>query len=154
MKRLPLAFSILLLALSASGQNFPLKPILQNGPPSKNINLVFLPDGYPAAQLDKFIEDVNKITDSMFTQAPFKQYKTSFNVYAILVPSVQSGASHPQTTHESDCANVPKKTNVNNYFGSTYDHGGIHRSLVQLHGIRLGRCLPIISHYMIRFLFL
>lgn len=131
----------LLLALSALGQNFPLKVVLNNGPISRNINLVFLPDGYTSTQLDQFVEDVHKITDSMFTTSPFKSYKTYFNVYAILVPSPQSGAAHPATTFEASCVSVPKRPTVNNYFGSTFDFGGVHRLLAPTNEARVASVL-------------
>jgi hypothetical protein len=123
---------VLLLAISFTtslwAQVFPVETILKNGDNDKMINLVFLSDGYQEDELDKFILTVNTVSAGMFSQSPFKEYKNYFNIYAIRVPSRQSGASHPKTTQDIDCAAVPI-TVVDNYFGSTFDFGGIHRLL-------------------------
>jgi hypothetical protein len=140
-KRLRLSLLIVLVAFGASGQNFPLKSVWNNGPPARNVNLVFLPDGYTATDMEKFVGDVNTIVEAMFKQSPFKEYKAYFNVYAILVPSGQSGAAHPQTTNESDCLNVPRRVNVNNYFGSTFDNGNVHRLLAPTHDSKVASVL-------------
>ncbi|MBX2962435.1 MAG: T9SS type A sorting domain-containing protein [Cyclobacteriaceae bacterium] len=66
--------------------------------------------------------------DNLFGQVPFKHYKNYFNAFAVKVPSVESGASHPRTSSDSDCAPVPQMT-VDNYFGSRFDIANIHRLL-------------------------
>ncbi|HTE29083.1 MAG TPA: M64 family metallopeptidase [Chryseolinea sp.] len=125
---------LVLLALFAGSvtsfaQTFPVEIIRDNGDPSRRINLVFLADGYQESELDTYITDVKRVVNGLFIQSPFKEYENYFNVYAIKVPSVQSGANHPQNTSDGDCSGVPVKT-VNNYFGSSFDTGGIHRLLV------------------------
>lgn len=118
-----------LLSTCVFAQEFDVETIFENGDKNYRINLVFLSDGYQESELDEFVDDVNKVLDDMFDQTPFKEYKTYFNAYAIKVPSNQSGADHPQNTTDSDCAPVPVLS-VDNYFGSTFDEGGIHRLLV------------------------
>lgn len=123
-------YTLIAIILSCStlhAQTFAVDTVLRNGPVSDRINLVFLGDGYTAGEQEKFITDVNDILDELFSQEPFKPYKSYFNAYAIRVISAESGANHPKNTSDSDCT-TPVAV-VNNYFGSTFDYQGIHRLL-------------------------
>ena len=124
--RYALVFCILICS-AAHAQTFAVDTVLKNGPIADRINLVFLGDGYTAGEQGKFITDVQDILDEMFSQLPFKPYKSYFNAYAIQVISEQSGANHPKNTSDPDCT-TPVAV-VNNYFGSTFDYQGIHRLL-------------------------
>jgi hypothetical protein len=141
MKRLTLSLLVAICSGFASAQEFDKQIIFENGPQEQRINLVFLPDGYLVSDMTKFVSDVNNIVNKIFDQSPFKEYKPYFNAYAILVPSNQSGARHPQTSQDSDCLPVPQVNSVDNYFGSTFDFGGIHRLLVPIHASKIGSVL-------------
>jgi hypothetical protein len=141
MKRLTLSLLAVIWGGFASAQVFDKQIIFENGPQEQHINLVFLPDGYLAGDMTKFVTDVNGIVNKIFDQSPFKEYKPYFNAYAILVPSNQSGARHPQTSPDSDCDPVPQVNSVDNYFGSTFDFGNIHRLLVPLNASKIGSVL-------------
>ncbi len=69
--------------------------ILQNGPPSARVDIVFLPEGYRQEEMDKFIGDVNRMAGYLFAADPFSQRKQDFNLYAVKVPSVESGTDVP-----------------------------------------------------------
>jgi hypothetical protein len=141
MKRLTLGLLVVICSGFASAQEFEKQIIFENGPQEQRINLVFLPDGYLVGDMTKFVSDVNGIVNKIFGQSPFKEYKPYFNAYAVLVPSNQSGARHPQTSPDSDCDPVPQVNSVDNYFGSTFDFGGIHRLLVPIHASKIGSVL-------------
>ncbi len=73
-----------------------LTQVLNNGLSSNRINVVFLPDGYTASELPKFLStDVYLMMNSFFNNLPFNEYKTYYNVYAISVASNESGSDHP-----------------------------------------------------------
>lgn len=110
-------------------QPFPVDTILWNGNSEDHINLVYLGDGYQESELPAYLQAVQNFTDELFSQTPFMQYKPYFNVLAIKVPSLESGASHPGTATDVTEPLHPVST-VNNYFGSTFDAFGIHRLLV------------------------
>lgn len=113
---------------------FPTDTIFISGPQSNRINFVFLSDGYQQFELNKFIADVKNSVDYFFKVIPFSNYKNYFNIFAIRVPSVESGASHPRTAPDCpDSASHPK-IKVNNYFGSAFDANGVHRALVAFRG--------------------
>ena len=124
-----LFFSIIILR----GQTFPVETIKNNGSKDKRINLVFLGDGYQSTELTQYLIDVNTVIVGMFNQTPFKEYEKYFNVYAIKVPSIESGAKHPGTATDVTEPATPV-TNPNNYFGSQFDISNIHRLLLPLNG--------------------
>ena len=124
-----LFFSIIILR----GQTFPVETIKNNGSKDKRINLVFLGDGYQSTELAQYLIDVNTVIAGMFNQTPFKEYEKYFNVYAIKVPSIESGAKHPGTATDVTEPATPV-TNPNNYFGSQFDISNIHRLLLPLNG--------------------
>jgi len=79
---LVLTSSILVFQFKVSAQIFPVDTLLKNGPIEKQINLVFLSDGYQPDEMTKYISDVDYLVNAMFNQTPFKQYKSYFNVFA------------------------------------------------------------------------
>ncbi len=111
---------------------FQIDTISISGSQANRINFVFLSDGYQQFELNKFIADVKNSMDSFFKVIPFSNYKNYFNIFAIRVPSKESGASHPRTAPDCpDSASHPK-LKVNNYFGSAFDVNGVHRAIVAL----------------------
>ncbi|GAA3616566.1 M64 family metallopeptidase [Flavivirga amylovorans] len=115
-----------------SAQIFDVENIKLSGDDSKRITLVILSEGYQDSELSQFITDAENFTNSMFNQSPLKEYANYFNVYAIKVPSAESGADHPGTSIEPletpISPIVPIKT-VDTYFNATYDAFGKHRLL-------------------------
>lgn len=117
---------ISLICLKSFSQVLPVDTILFNGDKSKLLNIVMMGDGYTSGEQSLFVTDATNIKDYFFSQAPFSNYANYFNVFAIEVPSNESGANHPGTSADSDCPPVPVST-ADNYFGSTFDSYGIHR---------------------------
>ncbi|WP_238334914.1 M64 family metallopeptidase [Kribbella amoyensis] len=66
-------------------------PIQVTGPASSRFNLVVMGDGYTAAELPKFREQVDKHLNILWSIEPFKSYRNYLNVYAVEIPSPQSG---------------------------------------------------------------
>ncbi len=69
------------------------RTITQQGPPENRINLTIVGDGYTVAEKEKFFADAKRMTNDMFVTATFKSYLPLFNVYAVFVPSKDSGIS-------------------------------------------------------------
>lgn len=126
---LPLFFLCFWASSSLQSQVFPVDNILVNGTNDKRINLVYLSDGYQSAELAAFTTKANSVTTALFNQSPFLEYKNFFNVYAIKVPSTESGAKHAGTATDVTEPASPIM-NPNNYFGSRFDVSNIHRLLV------------------------
>ena len=69
--------------------------VMQNGDPSEKVDLLLLGDGYTAAEMDKWHKDAKRLTDTLFAVSPFRERKSSFNVWAIDVPADESGITRP-----------------------------------------------------------
>lgn len=90
--------------------------IEKNGDPALKVDLLFLGEGYAAAELDKCEKDVRRLTEGVFTFSPFQERRKDFNVWAICSPAPDSGVSHPSRgVHRSTL------------FGSTFDVFGTER---------------------------
>jgi hypothetical protein len=139
MKKLYIPFLVSILTQSLSAQVFQVDTIMYNGSTDRYINFVVMGDGYTATQQDTFVKDAAKMMDYLLTQSPWNQYAAYFNVFAIRVISNETGIKHPVTA--SDCpADVPF-SNPDNYFGTTFDYGGIHRLIVPVNSAKIGSVL-------------
>jgi hypothetical protein len=114
------------LTAPVAAQTFPVDTLVKTGPLDRRINLVFIPDGYQAAEMPLFLARVNQTLAGLFAESPFREYQPYFNAFAIRVPSQQSGSNHPRTA--PDCGEIAPFT-ANTYFGNTFDFAGIHRLL-------------------------
>ncbi|WP_452221891.1 M64 family metallopeptidase [Lacinutrix salivirga] len=119
---------IAIFSLSVTAQTFPVETIKDNGNSDNRINIVILGDGYQNSELDQFITDATSFSNSLFSQSPFLEYESYFNVYAIRVPSNESGADHPGTAADEPSNPVPV-SDVDTYFNSAFDSFNIHRLL-------------------------
>ncbi len=96
-------------------------PIRVNGPSSEKVDLLVMGDGYTSADMKKFEADVRRLSDHFFTVSPFKERAKDFNVWAIAVPTQESGVSRPSTgTHRASA------------LGTRYDIFGSERYVLTL----------------------
>lgn len=121
-----------LLCSTARSQFFPLDTLALTGPEEERVNIVFLSEGYTSTEMGDFQQDVQNALASLFVRSPYWQYQSYFNVYAIEVPSNQSGTDHPGTASDEPGGLATFFSDT--YFGSTFDFGGIHRLLVPQQG--------------------
>ncbi|KAF0708442.1 hypothetical protein As57867_006335, partial [Aphanomyces stellatus] len=68
-----------------------IRKIVDSGDPKNRIDIVFMGDGYTTAEEPRFFDDIQRLTNDMFTGDTFTQYLPLFNVWAVFVPSAQSG---------------------------------------------------------------
>lgn len=132
MRKISLFILIQLMVLSfANAQKFVVDTLQYSGNSEDYINIVIMGDGYTTLEQDNFIRDAKNLSDYLFTQAPWSNYKNYFNVIAIRVISAESGARHPNNVN--DCKSAYPLVPVsfpNTYFGSSFDSYGIHRLIV------------------------
>lgn len=121
-------FIVLICSSNSVAQVFDVATIKYAGDDSKRINLVILGDGYQSSELDKFVTDATNFSNEMFSQSPFAEYSNYFNVYAIKVPSNESGADHPGSALDVLEPDSPV-TEVDTYFNTTFDGFNFHRLL-------------------------
>jgi hypothetical protein len=67
------------------------REIVVQGPKENRINLTILGDGYTESEKEKFFADAKRTTEGLFVGKTFASYLPLFNVYAVFVPSNQSG---------------------------------------------------------------
>ena len=77
----------------------PARPIAirNNGPSSQKVDLLILGDGYTRAESKKFEADARRLADHLFSVSPFREREQDFNVWALAVPTRESGVSRPST---------------------------------------------------------
>ena len=64
-------------------------------PVENAVDIVLLPDGYTAEEMEKFKKDCQFFVNSLFSYAPYDRYKDRFNVRAVLIPSQDSDVTMP-----------------------------------------------------------
>ncbi len=69
--------------------------IYSSGNPHTSVDLAFIAEGYKADEMGKFREDVKKMADYLFAEAPFSDYKDKFNIWAVEAISQDSGTDIP-----------------------------------------------------------
>ena len=80
-----------------------------SGDPSKNVDIVILPEGYSSEEMGLFIDDCRAFADGLFTYAPYNKNKDKFNIVGVLAPSNDSGNDIPAN-------NIWKQTLLNTNF--------------------------------------
>ncbi|NNK49599.1 MAG: peptidase M64 [Gemmatimonadetes bacterium] len=69
--------------------------VFENGPPTEKVDLVLLGEGYTADETEKFHADVARLVERLFETEPFRERRSDFNVWAIDLPSAESGVNRP-----------------------------------------------------------
>jgi hypothetical protein len=77
----------------------PVKPIgiRVNGPSEDKVDLLIVGDGYTQSEMKKFEAAARRLADHLFLVSPFKERAKDFNVWAIALPTEESGVSRPST---------------------------------------------------------
>jgi hypothetical protein len=102
---------------SVKSKNY-VRTILGDDLPQKRVDLLIMAEGYGLHEMDKFLSDARRITNSLFSVEPFKSNKASFTVRTLAIPSPQSGVTDPLTG-----------TWKNTYFNSRFNTFDIDRYL-------------------------
>ena len=72
-------------------ENLKTEKLQYNGDPAGKVDLVFLSEGYTAAEMDKFDADARRFMEALFQTSPFNTRRDDFNVWGIHVISEESG---------------------------------------------------------------
>ncbi len=72
----------------------PVTTILNNGPSSNRLDLVFVGDGYVAAELGTYAVHVQNVLNYLLSQEPFATYRNFFNAHRVDVVSNESGVDN------------------------------------------------------------
>jgi len=85
--------------------------VVDNGSSDKNVDIVFIAEGYTADEQDKFITDIKRLTDYLFSFPPYVKLKKKFNIWAVGAVSEESGCDDPRQ-------NIWVNTAVNSSFNT------------------------------------
>jgi hypothetical protein len=69
--------------------------IYGTGDPHSSLDIAFLSEGYTKGEMEKFRSDVKRFADILFDEAPFDKYRNRINIWAIEIPSQESGTDVP-----------------------------------------------------------
>jgi hypothetical protein len=72
-------------------------PVKVSGPSPHKVDLLILGDGYTQPEIKKFEADARRLAKHLFEVSPFKERANDFNVWAMAVPTQESGISRPST---------------------------------------------------------
>lgn len=72
-------------------------PVHVSGPSPDKVDLLVMGDGYTAAEMKKFEADARRLTQHLFSVSPFRERAGDFNVWALALPTAESGISRPST---------------------------------------------------------
>ncbi|GAB1404693.1 MAG: M64 family metallopeptidase [Lentimicrobiaceae bacterium] len=74
---------------------FPVLSLHQSGQPAVSLDLVIIPEGYTAGEMEKFKADSRRFADYLLDHEVYKPYANNINITAVLAPSLESGADIP-----------------------------------------------------------
>lgn len=106
---------------TADGTVVGLTKIFDSGTPGTRWNLVFVSDGYQAAQLGQFATDAQDVVDRLLIEPPFDrpEIQCGINAYRLDVTSTESGADKPNCSDGGGDG-----TTKDTYFDSTFCSDG------------------------------
>jgi IgA Peptidase M64 len=96
--RLNIVFILMLLYLAIplpSAESATPVNIQKTGPSENRLDVVFLAEGFTAAERTKFLAEVRKVRQAWKTQEPWKSIFRMINIYAVPLASAESGIDHP-----------------------------------------------------------
>ena len=94
-----------------SDKNVEITKSLYNGDPHSKVDVVIIAEGYTENEKEKYQNDLQKFTQILIKQEPYKSMKESFNVYGVFKASEESGTDEPR-------ADIYKNTTLNSTFNS------------------------------------
>ncbi len=80
------------------------RDILRSGSAEECIDVVILPEGYTAAEMETFYKDAAVAVESFLNHPVFNELRDRFNFVAVDLPSAQSGVSVPRRGEWKDTA--------------------------------------------------
>jgi len=82
----------------------PTRDLLRSGSAQDCIDVVFLPEGYTADEMERFYQDAQIAVESFLQHEAFRELAERFNFVAVELPSAESGVSVPRRGEWRDTA--------------------------------------------------
>ncbi|MDJ0797662.1 MAG: M64 family metallopeptidase [Calothrix sp. MO_167.B12] len=100
--------------------------LVNNGPNDQRHNIVFIAEGFTAAEQSDFNDHCDEIVNKLQSEAWFTELGSAINIHRLNVASDESGTDDPATCGDGSSGSG---TSVATYFDSTFCNGGIRRCL-------------------------
>ena len=78
-----------------SRHSYPTFDVHYTGNPAHRVDIVLLPEGYTADEMEQFKADCKRFAEDLFSISPYKERQGQFNIRAVLAPSQESGVDIP-----------------------------------------------------------
>ena len=91
--------------------------IHRGGSPAECIDIVMVPEGYDASEMEEFLDDCRAAWQSFLGHEPFGSMRDRFNVIAAIIPSEDSGVSVPREGKWKDTA---LKSHFDTFYSDRY----------------------------------
>ena len=65
------------------------------GDPERCVDIAFIAEGYKKDDMDKFLSDVRKMAETLFSVEPYSEYCDRINIWAVEAVSAESGTDIP-----------------------------------------------------------
>ena len=106
---------------------YPTYEVLYSGDPAKKVDIVLIPDGYSADEMEQFKIDCRRFVEGLFSFSPYKERKSAFNVRAVLAPSRESGVDIPaENAWKTTVLNTSFYTLDSERYLMTFDNKSMH----------------------------
>ena len=95
-------------------KNYPVYPVEDLkvcGSDFEKLDILIIPDGYTADEMDDFIKDAMAVMKGIIASSPFDEFKKDINFRAVMAPSTESGTDFPHK-------NIWKSTVLNTTFNT------------------------------------
>lgn len=79
----------------AKKSTFPIYEVMIHGDAASKVDIVIIPDGFTASEMEHFKQSATTFAESLFQFEPFKSHRNRFNIRAVLAPSLESGVAIP-----------------------------------------------------------
>ncbi|MBN2728840.1 MAG: hypothetical protein JXR53_06410 [Bacteroidales bacterium] len=90
---------------------YPVEELSVNGDPFQMLDILFIPDGYTAEEMDDFKNDAERVMKDILDSDPFNEYSSKINFRAVMAPGEESGTDFPHK-------NIWKETLLNTTFNT------------------------------------
>lgn len=78
--------------------------VIDSGDPSKCVDIAFIAEGYTSNEMEKFRNDVLRVSNYILEMIPYIEYKHQFNIWAVEAISQDSGPDIPGENFYSNTA--------------------------------------------------
>ena len=101
--------------------------LVYNGDPAEKVDIVFLPDGYTEAEMEKFEKDAKRMIGYFQGCEPFSEYKNNFNFWIVYAHSDETGTDFPgKRIYKNTILNSSFYTFNTERYLMTYDIKSVH----------------------------